>query len=201
MAKTRKQKRGGAVLGKGKSGTAYYPALPCQEPYPQPVGNLVSKVLPNMKHATNDFSISKMILERGYDFVCPTVDACRKKPDNPYNRSWLVFSRYCGVPLKKAAETIIENNSLSEYMHFMNALLVLRTNIQQMNNDFVYHNDIADGNIVYDFETKKAYLIDFERASVETQEDREANDILLFDGIFDHYDTFFKSAYTTISER
>jgi serine/threonine protein kinase len=195
MAKTRKQKKGGAILGKGKSGTAYYPALNCSDPSQQPKGDLVSKVLSNTKHATNDFRISRLILEKGYDFVCPTVDACRKKPDNPYNRSWLVFSLYCGVPLKKAAETIIENNSLSEYMHFINALQVLRSNIQKMNNDFVYHNDIASSNIVYDFTTKKAFLIDFERASVGTEEDKEASDILFFDGIFDYYDSFFKSAY------
>jgi hypothetical protein len=191
MAKTRKQKKGGAIIGQGKSGVVHYPALDCFDPAQQPLGNVVSKVVPTMKNAMADYRISKKIREKGYDFICPTIDACRKKPTNITNSSWLVFSQHCGIPLRAATNEIrkqvedINTPNFTDFYAFLDALDLLRENIQKMNNDFIYHNDITMDNILYNSSIKKAYLIDFERASVETEEDKEANDLLLFDTVYE----------------
>ncbi len=155
---TRKQKGGTKILGEGRKGITYYPALPCANPQEQPSGNLVSKVT-DREEARSEFMRTRILRQKNYDFTCHPIEACKGIGKNSRGERWLLFSKYGGIPASQVQSSL--RRELQRFIHFKDALKTLRFQVQEMNKDGIFHNDITLQNITYDDTTGKASLIDF----------------------------------------
>jgi hypothetical protein len=155
---TRKQKGGTKILGEGRKGITYYPALSCANPQEQPSGNLVSKVT-DREEARREFMKTRILRQKNYDFTCHPLEACKGIGKNNRGDRWLLFSKYGGIPASQVQTSL--RRELQRFIRFKDALKALRFQVQQMNADGIFHNDITLQNITYDDTTGKASLIDF----------------------------------------
>lgn len=156
--KTRKQKGGTQILGEGRKGISYYPALPCKNPTEQPPGKLVSKVT-TREEARSEFMRTRILREKNYDFTSHPIDVCKGIGQNNWGERWLLFSKYGGVTASQLQTSF--RREFQRFIRFRDAIKHLRFQVQQMNQDGIFHNDITLQNITYNEAEGKAYLIDF----------------------------------------
>lgn len=156
---TRKQKAGTRILGKGRTGTSYYPALPCENSQEQPPGKWVSKATTS-REARSEWMRTKPLREKNYDFTAHPISVCKGVGQIEKGKDrWLLFSKYAGRPISQVMDDFIEN--AYECLQFMKALKELRGNIIKMNNDGIFHHDTSAQNMTYNEQEQKAYLLDF----------------------------------------
>jgi len=165
-------------IGRGISGVVFYPALQCEG---APKGDYVSK-LTTRAIAEKEMEFATIIKQHIPDgaiygeYMCKS-DFTMQVYATPYDTC--VFSKYGG----KTINTYIADEMEYYYYKFeqyrdkitpeklrvaeelLVALEELREHVIKMNKDGLYHNDIWQENIVYNETTKKAYLIDFEKAA------------------------------------
>ena len=188
--KTRKQKAGIRILGEGRKGISYYPGLPCANSNEQPKGNLVSKVT-SREEARREFFKTRILRKKDYDFTCHPIEACKGIGENTKGERWLLFSKYGGVPAGQLQSNF--RKDFERFITFKDAIKRLRLQVQEMNADGIFHNDITMQNITYDEATGKAYLIDFGEM---TQGKPERNDAKSMDqalqGIYHDFEDFVR---------
>jgi serine/threonine protein kinase len=159
------------VIGRGKSGIVYYPALNCANPANTPAGeNYVTKLVTRV-HGEKELENANLIKDKGFDFVIYPIALC--EAETPMgNKTHLLFSKYGGTSImehfslfdKRKKPTRSEVNA--PYIDKLTAALTaLIPKIKMMNDKGIYHNDISFDNIVYNEKEGKAYLIDFELLS------------------------------------
>ena len=172
---TRKQKRPRllAYAAKGDYGDIHYPTLPCKdsERTPQPPEDYVSKSM-TLSEAMKEIRQTSEWRRKGFNFTLVPEEVCQgegtlRAGQGKSRRSlglsrYLLISKYGGLPARSVSKDFIEQ--ARRMKRYINALLELRKNVQQMNNENFFHNDITDQNITYDEEKGKAFLIDFEFA-------------------------------------
>ena len=165
---TRKQKGGTKIFGEGRKGITYYPALPCANRNEQPSGNVVSKVT-TREEARSEFLKTRILRKKNYDFTCHPIEACKGMGQNNKGERWLLFSNYGGIPIAQVQSNF--RRQFLQFQKFKEAIKQLRLEVQQMNADGIFHNDITVQNITYDEATGKAYLIDFGDLSSKNEGD------------------------------
>lgn len=169
--KGKTQQKGGKIIGKGMSGVVHYPALQCKVPSENPSDSdsYVSKVS-SKKSAEKEFKNTEALraLKGSEEFAIYPEFMCE------YNEKQnLLYSKFGGYSLvhyysflenlayTKNADKKKEFNE--EYFNeVFKALEVLKEKVKWLNENGIYHNDISFDNILYNEETKKVYLIDFE---------------------------------------
>ena len=140
-----KKHKGGAIIGKGLTGTVYYPALQCMNPSEGVKGdNYVSK-LTSTKNAQKEFDITSKLreLKHSTDFAIFPIYICE------YNdKQSLLFSKFGGYSLvhyftylEKLAYN--KNANISDfdeklYEHIIKALNILKTKIKYMNDNDIF---------------------------------------------------------------
>jgi serine/threonine protein kinase len=192
--KTRKQKRGGAEIGKGRFGTTFFPALTCENADEQPTDpSLVSKLMPS-REARTEWMRTKPVREKNYDFACAPVSVCKS---TEVHNQWLLFSKYCGKPVGEYVRHF--HQEAARFAAFIHALKSLRQQVENMNKtDKIFHNDIGASNVLYDEENTKAYLIDFGDMTVEKNiSNGDFPDLHLFDQMMVHA---LNQVYTPLKE-
>jgi serine/threonine protein kinase len=173
MRNTRKQKKqsGGKIIGKGMSGVVHYPALQCKVPNdnPEDISLSVSKVS-SKKSAEKEFKNTETLrsLKGSEEFAIYPEFMCE------YNEKQnLLFSKFGGYSLVhyySFLENLAYSNSANKKKEFneeyfndiFKSLEVLKEKMKWLSENNIYHNDISFDNILYNEETKKVYLIDFE---------------------------------------
>ena len=172
MRNTRKQKKqsGGKIIGKGMSGVVHYPALQCKVPSENPtdLSSYVSKVS-SKKSAEKEFKNTEALraLKGSEEFAIYPEFMCE------YNdKQNLLFSKFGGYSLvhyysflEDLAYTKNADKSQFNEEYFNDiykGLEVLKEKVKYLNENGIYHNDISFDNVLYNEETKKVYLIDFE---------------------------------------
>jgi serine/threonine protein kinase len=180
MRKTRKRKgktqekkmqqKGGKIIGKGMSGVVHYPALQCKIPNENPtdISSYVSKVS-SKKSAEKEFKNTEALraLKGSEEFAIYPEFMCE------YNEKQnLLFSKFGGYSLvnyylflENLAYTKNADKSQFNEEYFndiFKGLEVLKEKMKWLNENNIYHNDISFDNVLYNEETKKVYLIDFE---------------------------------------
>ena len=203
MRRTRKnKKRGGRIIGEGMQGIAFSPPLECRNQNPNVILNTgraspftkkgkqyVTKITKhNVAKAEMEASekLRKAVDPYGR-FTAPALAVCNlsknqintnyiKRLPNIQNRqlNTLIFSRYRGTSILDIFETV-DSLPLDELESILVGLanLLLNVSIYVNGRAGVLHFDAHPGNIVYDFDTKEASLIDFGFArplDVETHE-------------------------------
>jgi serine/threonine protein kinase len=170
--KKRKVKRGGTKIGEGITGAVFYPALKCKNPEEQPSGDYVSKLVTKTA-GENEMEKTRILNGTNLDFVIYPKFMCEAAEQG--RKTHLLFSKFGGHSLLKYylfMEEIRYGNRKKEefdesyYNNIMNALDILAKNVTKLNNLGIYHNDISVDNILYNETENKAYLIDFERATM-----------------------------------
>lgn len=158
-SQTRKQKAGTRILGRGRKGVSYYPALPCANPREQPPGKWVSKAMTS-REARYEWTRTHALRVKEYDFTAHPVSSCKGIGEvKPGEQRYLLFSKYAGTPLSQVMNGFFDD--MERCIRFLKALKTLRKNIVKMNNDRIFHHDVNGPNITYDEKEGKAYLIDF----------------------------------------
>ena len=166
----KKQQKGGKIIGKGMSGVVHYPALQCKIPTENPIdiSSYVSKVS-SKKSAEKEFKNTEALrnLKGSEEFAIYPEFMCE------YNEKQnLLFSKFGGYSLvhyysflEDLAYTKNADKSQFNEEYFNNvfkALEVLKEKLKWLNENGIYHNDISFDNVLYNEETNKVYLIDFE---------------------------------------
>jgi hypothetical protein len=194
----RKQKGGTKILGEGRKGISYYPALPCANSEEQPSGNLVSKVT-DREEARKEFMRTRILRQKNYDFTCHPLEACKGIGKNSRGDRWLLFSKYGGVTASQVQSSL--RRELQRFIDFKDAVKRLRFQVQQMNAEGIFHNDITLQNITYDEATGKAYLIDFgDLTQKATGNDQKSMDQALL-GIYLDLDDFIRDSMRAEDEQ
>jgi len=165
------------IIGRGISGIVYYPSL-CEYE-----GDYVSKLTTSAiaEKELQFASIIQRYIPNGAIYVEHLCKSPIIEEVKGLTYDTLALSKYGGVSI----ETYIANDLEYIYYYFeahkhkitpeklrnaeelLHALEELRDQIIVMNESGFFHNDISQENIVYNEKTKKAYLIDFERAGYE----------------------------------
>lgn len=162
------------LIGEGMSGKVYYPALNVPG---APEGNYVSKLTSStVAKAEMEFaSIIKQTIPDGaiyaeYMVKLPEDDIHRTTSRFGILYDTCVFSIYGGISVVNYYD-ILEHAAYKDatidpdvFEDLIIALVALQAEVEAMNQKGFYHNDISHDNIVYDDETQKARLVDFERA-------------------------------------
>ena len=178
-------KKGGAIIGKGISGTVYYPALQCKNISETPSGNYVSKVS-SKQSAENEFNNTaklRMLPEAIEYAIFPEYMCTYNDKQN------LLFSKFGGYSLQPFYEYVrklsrsknIKEVSEFDNSYFENVLSALRElqkNVKYLNENKIYHGDISSENMIYDEITNKIYLIDFEKGNSETDDSESIEDLI-----------------------
>lgn len=199
----RNKKRGGRIIGEGMQGIAFSPPLECNHhmnpnvilntgrasPFTKKSKQYVTKVTKrNVANAEMEASekLRKTVDPYGR-FTAPALAVCNLSK-NQYNTNYktrlpniqnreldtLVFSRYRGTSILDIFE-MADALSLDELESILVALSNLLLNVSMYVNGRagVLHFDAHPGNIVYDFDTKEASLIDFGFARAVDDKTRE----------------------------
>ncbi len=175
---TRKQKKPRllAYAAKGDYGDIHYPTLPCKDPErtPQPQEDYVSKSM-TREAVRREIQQTSPWRRRGFNFTLVPEDYCEgegtlRQGEGKSRRSlgvprYLLISKYGGLPARTVSKDLIQQ--ARRMTRYIKALVELRKNVQEMNKENFFHNDITDQNITYDEEKGKAFLIDFEYAGRE----------------------------------
>ena len=166
----RKTKIGGSILGKGLSGTVYYPALECKN-NDTPRGNYVSKLV-SKASGEKEFENTKKLRELQPEYAIYPEFMCESKD---FENKYLLFSKFGGYSLssyytyleslayKTKNSKSLEKFNEKYFDHVISALKKVKQEIRFLNEKGIYQGDISYDNILYDEDIKKAYLIDFER--------------------------------------
>jgi hypothetical protein len=157
----------------GEYGDIHYPTLPCKDPQrtPKPEENYVSKSMTRDK-VRREIQETSAWRRRGFDFALVPEDYCEgegtlhegkgKNRKSLLKPRYLLISKYGGPTARDVSKELIEHGH--RIIRYLKALVELRRNVQQMNKENFFHNDITDRNITYDESKGKAFLIDFEHA-------------------------------------
>ena len=172
-----------AVIGKGMSGTVYYPALSCSSASDFNSTGMVSK-LTTRENADREIKLAVEVKRAIPNHAIYAEHVCESKiVDRAKNV--LVFSKYGGdalvhlfVELEEyayAAELSPDEikqvrKKLPAYRRVLAAVRELGDHVAEMNRRSFFHNDVSTDNIVYSTATNRAYLIDFEKAGPEHRE-------------------------------
>ena len=167
-------------IGRGISGVVFYPALPCEG---APEGDYVSKLTtPAIAEKEMEFAdiIRKYIPDGAIyaEYMCKSDHTITIK-STLYDTS--IFLKYGGKPINtyiademelyyykfEKYKDVITPEKIRVAQELLTALEELREQVIAMNKDGLFHNDIWQENIVYNETTKRAYLIDFEKAGYE----------------------------------
>jgi hypothetical protein len=152
-------RRGGAVLGTGLSGVVHDEVLPCKDPSKTPTGPLVTKVLKPGRKPTEYETVAVFREKlRELDIGIFPESLC-EGPSGEFQ----LYLKYGGLSLADYGFPDAPTIDAGDVKAALDALL---TKIRAMNALGVYHNDLSFDNILYSPETKVAYLIDFERATL-----------------------------------
>lgn len=180
-----KKVKGGGIIGKGMTGTVYYPALQCKNISETPIGNYVSKVS-TKKSAEKEFKNTerlRMLPEANQIAIFPEYMCEYNDTHN------LLFSKFGGYSLgayyeymkglsrsKNIKEKSEFNNSY--YENVISALRTLQKNVRFLNENEIYHGDISTDNMIYNELENKIYLIDFERGNTKNDDTLGIEDII-----------------------
>lgn len=152
-------RRGGKVIGEGLSGIVHDEVLPCKDPEKTPSGPLVTKVLrKGWKTAEYDNAVAFREKLRELDIGIFPESLC-EGPSGEFQ----LYMKYGGHSLTDYG---LPDSPTIDRRDVKAALLDLLKKVRAMNALGVYHNDLSFDNILYSPETKVAYLIDFERATL-----------------------------------
>jgi len=184
-----KKQKGGKIIGQGMSGVVHYPALQCKIPDESPVGDYVSKVS-SKKSAEKEFENTIFLRKLKPDFAIYPEYMCE------YNEKQnLIFSRFGGYSLVYYYDFLenlcySKNADKSEFNEdYYNDIIVslknLKENIEILNKKGYFHGDVSADNILYNENTKKSYLIDFENRG-------KRNDSKDIQNIINHLEDFKK---------
>jgi len=180
-----KKYKGGTIIGKGLTGTVYYPALQCMNTSEGAKGdNYVSKLM-TTKSAEREFDLTSKLreLENSTDFAIFPEYICK------YNdKQSLLFSKYGGYSLDHYftyLENIAynKNSNISEfdetyYKNIIKALDTLKKKVKYMNDNDIYQGDISFDNLIYNENEIRMYLIDFERGGKKEDETPFVQDLI-----------------------
>jgi hypothetical protein len=159
---------------KGDYGDIHHPTLPCKDPHrtPKPEENYISKSMTREK-AWGEIKDGIPWRRRKFDFAIIPEDYCEgegtlrqgqgKNRISLHKPRYLLLSKYGGIPARDVSIELIQQSR--RILRYVNALIELRNNVEDMNKENFFHNDITDRNITYDEEKGKAFLIDFEHAT------------------------------------
>lgn len=186
LKKTRNKtkKRGGGVIGKGISGTVYYPALQCKNIDETPHGDYVSKIA-KKQAALNEFKLTEKLrnLYNATAYAVYPEHMCTY--DDKHN---LLFSKFGGYSLESfdsyihkllRAKNIKNTNFDVDYFeNVIAALKELKKSVHYLNANGIYHGDLSLHNMLYNEETNKIYLIDFEKGGHVEDETLGVQDII-----------------------
>jgi thiamine kinase-like enzyme len=167
-----------SIIGQGISGIVYYPSL-CEEYEGDYVSKLTTSVIAEkeLQFAT----IIQTYIPEGAIYVEHVCKSPITKELKGLVYDTLALSKYGGVSIDtymakdleylyyyfEKYKHLVTPNKIREAEELLHALEELREQIMAMNARGFFHNDISQENIVYNETTKKAYLIDFERAGYE----------------------------------
>jgi len=178
------KKLGGAVIGKGISGTVHYPALECRNSSETPSGDYVSK-LSKRESAVREFELTEKLraLNDASTYAVYPTHMCTY--DDKHN---LLFSKFGGYSLE-SFDTYIHKLLRSKNIkqtdfdvdYFENvivALKELKKSIHYLNSKGIYHGDLSLNNMLYNEETRRIVLIDFEKGGRDEDETLGVQDII-----------------------
>jgi len=181
-----KKYKGGKIIGKGMSGVVHYPALQCKVPSDMPIDSklYVSKVS-SKNSAEKEFKNTEALrnLSESKEFAIYPEFMCE------YNdKQNLLFSKFGGYSLVHYY-SFLENLAYSknadktqfneEYFNdIFKSLEVLKDKVKWLNENGIYHNDISFDNILYNEETNKVYLIDFEDRGKSRNDSKDVQHLL-----------------------
>jgi hypothetical protein len=179
------KRRGAGKIGEGMSGRVYYPALECDDPSKQPKGDYVSKVMkPDAAQA--EFTKTEPLRKLGPSYAIYPEAMCARKGNS------MLFSKFGGFNLADYftnLEQVYEGSldwapqavpvNKDELNSIVRGLQELSADIDEMNKEGLYHNDVSMDNIVFNPSTKKVYLIDFERMTLTPPVGRSDKDNIL----------------------
>jgi len=191
MIKTKKEKqqkqKGGKIIGKGMSGVVHYPALQCKAPSENPtdISSYVSKVS-SKKSAEKEFKNTEALrsLKGSEEFAIYPEFMCE------YNEKQnLLFSKFGGYSLVHYY-SFLENLAYTKnsdkkkefneeyFNNIYKGLEVLKEKVKYLNENGIYHNDISFDNVLYNEETNKVYLIDFEDRGTSRNDSKGVQSLL-----------------------
>lgn len=186
--RTIRRKRGGAIIGEGITGQVHRPPLQCSDGS-HPTGDYVSKVARSKEKADEELRFTANIRNLHLEHVIVPEHMCIGD-----GGKYLLFMKYGGHDLESFFEyiekhaykndmlerarkrnnvqQINELESLGQfddafYKNVIYQLGEIKKDVIVLNSNGIYHNDIHFGNVLYNEETKKAYLIDFDRSSTK----------------------------------
>lgn len=152
-------RRGGKVIGTGLSGVVHDEVLPCKDPSKTPSGQLVTKVLRKGKSpAEYETAVAFRETLRALDIGIFPESLC-EGPSGEFH----LYLKYGGLSLTDYG---FPDTPTIPVADVTSALTTLLEKVRAMNALGVYHNDVSFDNILYSPDTKVAYLIDFERATL-----------------------------------
>lgn len=183
-ASRKTHKRGGGVIGKGISGTVYYPALQCRDPSQTPKSDKYVSKVSLTASAKKEFEATNAIrqLKQSSEFAIVPEHMCEYSDTHS-----LLFSKYGGYTLVKyhaylerLAYTTADASDFDDayYQNVIKALRKLKDKVKYMNDNTIYQGDISFDNVVYTESEATAYLIDFERGGKKADETIFVQDLI-----------------------
>lgn len=184
------------------TGEVYYPALECDEPSKQPKGDYVSKVT-SIEAGESEFKKTEPLRSlKPTNSIYPEIKCIRKGKN-------LLFLKYGGFSLSEYFTNLEQNATgrlswapepvvvdLTELNKIIHALEELINEINILNKANLYHNDVSLDNIVYNPKINRAYLIDFEKMTMNSQSGKRSDLQAIQDILND-----FKKYKTIIAEK
>ena len=180
----KKTRKGGGIIGKGISGTVYYPALQCKNILETPTGDYVSKVS-KKQAAEKEFNITASLrtLPNASNYAVFPEHICEY--DDKHS---LLFSKFGGYSLELFYENIqklLHSKNVKEtefdikyFENIISALKQLKVDVKYLNDNKIYHGDLSLSNMLYNEIENKIYLIDFEKGGREEDETEGVEDII-----------------------
>lgn len=203
LRRTVRSKRiGSGKIGEGMTGKVYYPALECDEPSKQPKGDYVSK-LTSIEAGESEFKKTEPLRSLKPTNSIYPESKCIYKGKN------LLFLKYGGFNLSEYFTNLEQNATgrlswapepvvvdLTELNKIIHALEELINEVNILNKANLYHNDISLDNIVYNPKINRAYLIDFEKMTMNSQSGKRSDLQAIQDILND-----FKKYQTILAEK
>ena len=172
-------------IAKGNSGRVYYPAISCTDLPDIDVTKYISK-LTTKANAIKEKEIADKVRDK-MEFAIVPEFMC-SSPLIIGDKDTLLYSKFGGKDISEitinleyffhSGKPLPANYSVKFLEDFFQALLVLQEDVRLLNEQSIYNNDIQDENILYDETTKKAYLIDFEYSSNDSDERSDSDNMI-----------------------
>ncbi len=131
--------------------------------------NYVSK-LTEYTGAIRELEIAYTIREKipnHYDYFCLGEFICKAPDSKAINKGFDTYDTYlimpyCGKPFSDTLrEDVVSPMNIFDLCYLLTALQELITGIRLLHLNHIFHNDIHDGNVLYDSENYTLRLIDF----------------------------------------